>query len=476
MMTNRRKIFFRADAGPEIGYGHFIRTLALADMLKEDFDCVFYTQTPTDYQKREAAAVCPLVSLPADDSRFDLFLNELTGDEIVVLDNYFYTTDYQRKIKEKGCKLVCIDDMHDKHYVADVVINHAVGLSRADFDLEPYTELCTGLNWSLLRKAFLNEFCRNQNELQDIFICLGGSDSKNITPKAIASALEINENAIIQVVLGDAYPFLEEMCLIYGENSRVKFHKNLSATQIVELMTNCRIGVVPASGLLWETLAAGLPVVYGYYIDNQIDICKRNPKILNSVCVNDFSNISVSELSSLLKDIYYLQISNIRTFPNRVASNYISLFNSNLTSRKATMEDCDTYYRWANDPLVREMAYNKDFISYSNHVAWFKNKIASNDSHLYVYYYEGNLIGQVRYDVANGTAKIDISIDSDFRGRKMGCQMLCKSVFDFQLDCPDVIITSEVLPENKASQCMFEKSGFALVKKTDKTYYYELLK
>ena len=81
MNTNRRKIFFRADAGPEIGYGHFIRTLALADMLKEDFDCTFFTQTPTDYQKREAASVCTLVELPADDSRFDLFLEKLSGDE-----------------------------------------------------------------------------------------------------------------------------------------------------------------------------------------------------------------------------------------------------------------------------------------------------------------------------------------------------------------------------------------------------------
>ena len=31
IMINRRKIFFRADAGLEIGYGHFIRTLALAE-------------------------------------------------------------------------------------------------------------------------------------------------------------------------------------------------------------------------------------------------------------------------------------------------------------------------------------------------------------------------------------------------------------------------------------------------------------
>lgn len=31
-----QKIYLRADASAAIGYGHFIRTLALADMLKDD--------------------------------------------------------------------------------------------------------------------------------------------------------------------------------------------------------------------------------------------------------------------------------------------------------------------------------------------------------------------------------------------------------------------------------------------------------
>ena len=37
-----RKIYFRADAGVDIGYGHFTRTLALADMLKDDFEWVLH--------------------------------------------------------------------------------------------------------------------------------------------------------------------------------------------------------------------------------------------------------------------------------------------------------------------------------------------------------------------------------------------------------------------------------------------------
>ena len=37
----RRRLFFRADAGPGIGYGHFVRSLALASMLKDCFECRF---------------------------------------------------------------------------------------------------------------------------------------------------------------------------------------------------------------------------------------------------------------------------------------------------------------------------------------------------------------------------------------------------------------------------------------------------
>lgn len=45
-------MYFRADADDTIGYGHWVRSLALADMLKEDFECIFCTQSPTDYQKK----------------------------------------------------------------------------------------------------------------------------------------------------------------------------------------------------------------------------------------------------------------------------------------------------------------------------------------------------------------------------------------------------------------------------------------
>ena len=52
-MVSYKKIYFRADASAQIGYGHFIRTLAIADMLKSEFDCTFFTVSPTEYQVGE---------------------------------------------------------------------------------------------------------------------------------------------------------------------------------------------------------------------------------------------------------------------------------------------------------------------------------------------------------------------------------------------------------------------------------------
>lgn len=147
-----KKVYFRADASANIGYGHFVRTLALADILKDNFDCIFFTCHPTLYQIKEMGKVCRYVALDSK-THFDDFLSSLQGDEIVVLDNYFYHTEYQREIKNKGCKLVCIDDIHDKHYVADVLINPSL-TDVSLFDVEPYTNLCLGFEWMLLRKAF----------------------------------------------------------------------------------------------------------------------------------------------------------------------------------------------------------------------------------------------------------------------------------------------------------------------------------
>ena len=316
---NNRKIFFRADAGNQIGYGHFIRSLALADMLKEEFDCTFFTQTPTDYQKREAAQVCPLVELPADDSKFNLFLDKLTGDEIVVLDNYFFTTDYQRAIKAKGCKLVCIDDMHDKHYVADVVINHGIATQEV-FDVEPYTRLCLGLDWALLRRPFL-EAAKHISErnyskdIQKVAVCFGGSDPLHLTEQTIRQLLQNSAITQIDAIVGNHFTNFEEF-----HDTCVHFYQNISAQEVANIFWHCDLAVVSASSVCIEALACGAKVAAGWYVENQRDIYET---LLNNKFIFGLSNFK-NIMPFFMNSIINTNSSNIHF--NSIINNYVHLF------------------------------------------------------------------------------------------------------------------------------------------------------
>lgn len=263
-----QKIYFRADASANIGYGHFIRTLALADMLKDDFDCTFFTCHPTPYQVEEMEKVCPFVTLQ-EETHYDEFLACLQGNEIVVLDNYFFDTGYQRAIKQKGCRLVCIDDMHDKHYVADVVINH--GLNNPElFDVEPYTKLCLGFEWALLRKPFLEAAKKEHlfsGRIEKVVICFGGSDVHDITGYFVGQVLQLSTVNSVTAVVGDAYISHS----LWEEDNRLVYRSRLTAKEIADLFCDSDLVICSASSVCIEALACGVQVAVGWYVNNQAD-------------------------------------------------------------------------------------------------------------------------------------------------------------------------------------------------------------
>ncbi|SCQ20303.1 UDP-2,4-diacetamido-2,4,6-trideoxy-beta-L-altropyranose hydrolase [Tannerella forsythia] len=291
----KRQIIFRADAGKRIGYGHFVRTLALADMLKEEFECVFVTQDPTEYQKREVERICPLIGLPSDNSKFSLFLRMLSGKEIVVLDNYFYSTDYQKKIKSKGCKLVCIDDMHDKHYIADAVINHGLDNPKL-FDVEPYTRLLLGLDWALIRKPFRCSGSIRDREKGHIAISFGGADWNNLTTKFSEKITNDCEIDRITAIVGDAFPFEKKLKKV----GKVQIVKNLSAFQMADLFRKVEFVILPSSTVCIEALACKCPVIAGWYTKNQKEMYHsllKNKRIvglgfLNERTIHGLCNVS----------------------------------------------------------------------------------------------------------------------------------------------------------------------------------------
>lgn len=294
-----RKIYFRADAGAEIGYGHFVRTLALADMLKDNFECVFVTQNPTEYQKNEMAKVCPWVAVPATEEKFPAFLEMLKGDEIVVLDNYFYDVAYQRAIKGKGVRLVCVDDRKGQQFYADVIINHVIGTTAADVINLNAAKLLLGPQYALLRKPFLLTMQQGGQHLASnhkILVAMGGTDYNNMTKKVLDLLLPHGEYKI-NLLLGDSYKYEDELAGL-----PVCIHKNYSAEKLCELLQRQQLVICTPSTLAYEVCAVGCLLMVGSFADNHIAVEKALAKYGLAIACGKFEELTDEHFNSLLKE------------------------------------------------------------------------------------------------------------------------------------------------------------------------------
>jgi len=294
----KRTIIFRADGGANIGMGHFIRTLALAEMLNQSFNCVFATCNPTEYQIREMDAVChQYIALLNDESHYMQFLSTLKGDEIVVLDNYFFSIDYQQSIRAKGCKLVCIDDIHDKRFVADIIINHSLGITPDMYSKEAYTKVLTGYDYALLRQPYLNENTTSQNKTYGAIIMMGGADPLNLTSKIIQLLNQMEFTKPIAVV-SKSEPSLTDC-----DSMNISHFNNLTASQVIELMQASEFGIFPASTVAIEACAARLPFICGYFINNQTDSYNSIKEHSLAICIGDLIQIDSNNFRNAIETI-----------------------------------------------------------------------------------------------------------------------------------------------------------------------------
>lgn len=472
----KRKIFFRADAGAEIGYGHFVRTLALADLLKDDFECVFVTQSPTDYQISEIAKVCELIKVPASEEKFDMFLETLSGNEIVVLDNYFYDTDYQRKIKGKGCKLVCIDDMHDKHYVADVLINHGL-TNQALFSTEPYTRLCLGFEYALLRPAFFNvpfTTRSNQPPYRNIVVGFGGADKYNLTRQVCDILKQIPGIEIITAIVGDSYA---SVC----DDAKICFCKNLQAEDIIKIFTKADLAILSASTMTLEALACGIPVAAGYYVDNQIEFYRE---LVHRSCIFPLDCLLDTGLEKRIISLTGHSVPSFRMITKGIKERYIDLFRSLMVRQNYIIKNFEfvdycnlsevqhrVVWEIRNKTDIRSWMTNSEPFSFETHLAFVERLKKSGDKIYWAVYRQQQLVGSVNIQwLGFREAERGIFIAPEFIGKHIAADLEANGEEIFrQLGIR--YLKAKILRNNIRSLKYHLKIGYTLIDEQEDFYY-----
>ncbi len=264
----KQNLYIRADGGKSIGLGHLVRCIALGQMLIKEFNITYICKEAPEQIRKEIEKNLFAFKLIMEEEEFFTLLNK---DDIAVLDGYDFTTEYQLKARDRCAKLVCIDDMAKGKFAADLIINHAPGITDADYNAQPYTKFALGPAYALLRKSFLKKASALPEPAvtASVLISFGGSDPLNLTLKTLKIAQTFILLKHIGVLAGASYGHLTSLKAEAKNDSRVVIHHAVSEEKVAQLLSETQLCIVPASGSLFEALAAGCKVISGMYVANQ---------------------------------------------------------------------------------------------------------------------------------------------------------------------------------------------------------------
>ncbi len=152
---------------------------------------------------------------------------------------------------------------------------------------------------------------------------------------------------------------------------------------------------------------------------------------------------------------------------------------SEVRLRPATVDDVQSTFEWANDPVTRAASFDSAEIPYEGHRAWFTSRLADPARHFFIGVAEEGAVGLLRLEPGDrdGWALISINVAPAARGKGRGTALLrAASVQAWALGFTGIIAFIRV--DNVASVRAFERAGYVrtcrLDVDTDRAWRYEV--
>jgi UDP-2,4-diacetamido-2,4,6-trideoxy-beta-L-altropyranose hydrolase len=291
-MKESKTLLFRADASIQMGTGHVMRCLALAQSWQDDGgEAYFCTKDlPIALVQRLANEGINQIELQAVPGSIDDAVETISHCQYhlsswLILDGYHFDTEYQATIKAAGLKLLVIDDHgHADRYCANLILNQNV-CAHADLypHIAPGTQLLLGCEYTLLRREFwpwrgdpltrIRQFDRDKP--LRVLITLGGSDPYNTTHTILSALKYIDPNQIeVNVIVGGANPHIQSLQSICAElGQSVQLHLNV--TDMPALMARSDLAISAGGGTCWELALMGIPALLIILAENQRPIIEE---------------------------------------------------------------------------------------------------------------------------------------------------------------------------------------------------------
>lgn len=315
------KIAFRTDASLQIGSGHVMRCLALADALKaQGAQCYFISRAhpghlvdvirrrghmanslPAPMQQARAAikTITAVVkdrqqnhqSEPAHtawlgstwqtDAQETAAVLASRKPDWLVVDHYALDNRWEEDLDAYCGHLLVIDDLADRPHRCDLLLDQNLGRQSQDYaGLVPtHCQVLTGPQYALLRpefaalRAYSLQRRQAQAALRQLLITMGGVDHLNATGQVLQAlkTCALPPACGITVVMGLTAPWLEtvrELAAQMPWPTEVVVNVN----DMAERMADSDLAIGAAGSTSWERCCLGLPTLMVVLADNQRSI------------------------------------------------------------------------------------------------------------------------------------------------------------------------------------------------------------
>ncbi|WP_209316462.1 UDP-2,4-diacetamido-2,4,6-trideoxy-beta-L-altropyranose hydrolase [Halomonas salinarum] len=305
-------VAFRADASLEIGTGHVMRCLTLAEALKEQgAECHFLCRKHAGHlidaiEARGFRAHRLLVESPhgttartgdlqpdhahwlgtswEHDADACAFLITQLAPDWLVVDHYALDARWEAAVLPDRARLLVIDDLADRSHRADLLLDQNLGREAEDYaGLVPMgCQVLAGPQFALLRPEFSerreSSLARRQRHptVKRLLISLGGVDKDNATGQVLdaLNACDLPSDLKITVVMGATAPWLEE---VKARAVELPWPTEVvvNVSDMARRMAEADLAIGAAGSTSWERCCLGLPTLMLVLAENQLLIAQR---------------------------------------------------------------------------------------------------------------------------------------------------------------------------------------------------------
>ena len=332
-------VVFRVDSSSQIGSGHLMRCLTLAEKLRKEKDARIYFVMRNlegnliDIVQEKGFEVFILNRVELDDSlegyarwltvsqERDAYevaniFKEIENIDLLVVDSYAIDIIWESIIRPYVKRIIVIDDLANRKHDCDMLLDQNYYKNK-DYRYEGLVpkacKLFLGPQYAILREEFYKarkHLKSRDGNIKNILVFFGGVDLTNETRKTLEAIIKFDKKDItVNVIVGQSNPHKEDIKKICDKYPYMNYYCQVN--NIADFMNQADLAIGAGGTTTWERCFLGLPSIVIAVAENQVEIAEDCNEVGYIKYLGFCKDVTTDDISSIIQIMYGIEIVNM---------------------------------------------------------------------------------------------------------------------------------------------------------------------